>query len=227
MKKLIKLTSLLIILFLFTAACKKTEEPPAEDNTNSCTALNHGGKQYKTVKIGNQCWMAENFDYYTGSGCWDIPFEDFEDYGKLYNFNAAKTAAPEGWHLPTMDEWLELAQYISDQHGGYDIAVEDYEWQNVGGHLKAKDGWVADFWGGTDDYGFTVYPAGNRHYELSTGDDSYDPRRHYAFFWTSTQQADGRVRMIMFKFDTNSFYTIIIEEVRLNVDGYSVRYVKD
>jgi uncharacterized protein (TIGR02145 family) len=227
MKKLVKLTSLLIILFLFTAACKKTEEPPAEDNTNSCTALNHGGKQYKTVKIGDQCWMAENFEYNAGAGSWEIPFPELATYGWLYNYAAAKRAAPVGWHLPTLEEWLKLAQYISNQHGGYEIALEDYEWLSVGKHLKSSEDWGASFFNGTDDYGFRALPAGNRMVDLSLGTASYDPRKMYAFFWTSTEEADGDVRMIMLKNSSESFYTTWIVEERLAGDAVSVRYVKD
>lgn len=223
------LTYFIIIIISFSmmaGMCTKQEEDTPNPSPVSCSDLVIGGKTYKTVKMGNQCWMAENLDYYAGSGSWDIPFEELEDYGKLYNYNAAKIAAPEGWHLPTLEDWLELAQYISDQHGGYEITHADYEWSNVGGHLKATNGW-GSLWAGTDDYGFTIYPAGNRHLELSTGDASFDPRKHYAIFWTTTQELNGRVRMIMFKYDTNSFYTTWLEEVRLNGDGYSVRYVKD
>lgn len=229
MKKQINATIIIILLFFVITSCKKdgeTETDAPNPAPGNCSDLTIGGKQYKTVKIGDQCWMAENLDYYAGSGSWEIPFPELEDYGMLYNYNAAKVAAPVGWHLPTLEDWLELAQYISDEHGGYEITLEDYEWLNVGGHLKAQTDWIADFWAGTDDYGFEVYPAGNRHYELSTGDASYDPRKQYAFFWTSTQQADGRVRMIMLKYDTDSFYTTWLEEVRLVHDGYSVRYVK-
>jgi len=231
MKKQIIPTIICICLILLVFACKKDGETEPENTPNptpeSCGDLVIGGITYETVRIGDQCWMAENLDYYVGSGSWAIPFPDLEDYGMLYNYSNAKLGAPDGWHLPTLDDWLELAQFISDQHGGYEIALEDYEWLNVGGHLKATTGWPADFYAGTDDYGFAVYPAGNRYYELSTGDDSYDPRGMFAFYWTSTQEADGRVRMIMFEYDTDSFITTWIEECRLVGDGYSVRYVKD
>lgn len=227
MKKLLKFTSIIIILFFFTAACEKTEDPVADDNTTTCTALNHGGKQYKTVKIGDQCWMAENFEYNAGSGSWEIPFPELATYGWLYNYAAAKRAAPVGWHLPTLEDWKQLAQTISDQYGPYDIPQEDYEWSGVGEHLKSSEDWGASFFNGTDDYGFRALPAGKRSVDLSLGTASYDNRKMYAFFWTSTEEANGDVRMIMLKNDSDSFYITWIVKERLAGDAVSVRYVKD
>jgi len=226
MKTQLKLTFIIVLLFFIIAGCEKDEEPGGE-NANTCTVLNHGGKQYKTVKIGDQCWMAENFEYNAGSGSWEIPSPEFATFGWLYNYAAAKRAAPIGWHLPTLEEWKQFAQYISDQHGGYDIHSEDYEWLSVGKHLKSSEDWGASFFGGTDDYGFRAMPAGNRSVEHSLGTASYDYTNQYAFFWTSTEEQDGDVRMIMLKFDSDSFYTTWIIEERLAGDGFSVRYVKD
>ncbi len=221
------ISTLIILMVLFIAlSCKKDEDTESE-NPNTCTNLNYSGKEYKTVKIGDQCWMAENFEYYTGSGSWDIPFPELAGWGKLYNYSSATLGAPDGWHLPSLEEWRQLARYISDQHGGYDIIHEDYQWADVGKHLKSKDGWPVSWWAGTDDYGFRALPAGQRSVELSLGTASYDNRKMYAFFWTSTQEANGDVRLIMLSWETQSFYTTSINEIRLSGDGLSVRYLKD
>ena len=64
------------------------------------------GKTYKTVKIGNQVWMAENLNYDAGSGSWC--YEDCSQYGRLYNWETAKGVAPQGWHLPSKSEFETL-----------------------------------------------------------------------------------------------------------------------
>ena len=226
-------TIIFVSLLFIMASCKKEGEPEPEviptPAPTTCSDCIYNGRHYNTVKIGDQCWMAEGFDYQATSGSWEIPWPDeFEGYGHLYNFTAARLNAPDGWHLPTIEDWRQLAKFISDEHGGYEIASEDYEWLGVGGHLKAAEEWGHGWmFYGTDDYGFKALPAGSRETELSLGTSSYDPRKQYTFYWTSTEEQDGRVRIIMLKYDSDSFYTTWMEEVRLYCDGLSVRYVKD
>ena len=85
------------------------------------------GKVYKTVKIGTQVWMAENLAYlptvsskiewsetsptynvygYQGTSISDAKTTDnFATYGGLYNWPAAVTACPDGWYLPSDEDW--------------------------------------------------------------------------------------------------------------------------
>ena len=100
-----------------------------------------GGQTYRTVKIGSQVWMAENLNYNTsGSACYDN-ISDCSDYGRLYDWYTASVVCPEGWHLPSNDEWTTLINFIGE---------------NAGTKLRAKS-WS----GGTDDYGFSALPSGN------------------------------------------------------------------
>jgi uncharacterized protein (TIGR02145 family) len=123
-------------------------------------------KQYKTVKIGSQLWMAENLNYKTGkSWCFENDDYNCNIYGRLYDWNTAVKACPGGWHLPTRREWNELAQNadLLDSATGFSamlggnlggefshaVPVSEYKFLN-----KEMSGnwWSAPEYGGNDAY---------------------------------------------------------------------------
>jgi len=79
-------------------------------------------KIYNTVLIGTQCWMRRNLDHDTG--CSSVTWVDNVDNGwcgyhgpdvsrgLIYQYSAAVTACPPGWHLPTHDECTSLERAV-------------------------------------------------------------------------------------------------------------------
>lgn len=132
------------------------------------------GKIYKTVKIGTQPWMAENLAYKATSGCWANKNEagNVETYGYLYNWYAAKTACPSGWHLPSDAEW----QILIDFSGGKGSA---------GGNLKETGTahWEDPNQGAANLNGFTALPGGYRN------DEGEFSRVGTIGFWWSSNEA--------------------------------------
>jgi uncharacterized protein (TIGR02145 family)/uncharacterized repeat protein (TIGR02543 family) len=101
------------------------------------------GKTYRAIKIGGQTWMAENLNYQTDdSWCYDNKPDNCEKYGRLYSWDAAMRACPDGWHLPSHDEWNALVNTT----GGEDAATG----------LKSK----SPDWDGEDAYWFSALPGG-------------------------------------------------------------------
>lgn len=123
------------------------------------------GNAYRTVKIGDRVWMAENLRVTRDRGgnpipsyCYDDQKTNCEKSGRLYTWDVALKAAPDGWHLPTDAEWQELV----DDLGGRQIAGTKLL---VGG----SSGFGAILAGGADFRGNYLYVD------------------EYALFWSSTE----------------------------------------
>jgi Tol biopolymer transport system component len=64
------------------------------------------GNTYGTVDIAGMRWMTENLRYAVdGSVCFDNLPENCDRYGRLYSWEVALQACPDGWHLSTEFEW--------------------------------------------------------------------------------------------------------------------------
>jgi len=107
------------------------------------------GRTYKSVVIGTQTWLAENLNYSaTDSRCYNDSLANCAKYGKLYDWSTAMSVCPDGWHLPSQEEWMVMTVYI----GGANTE---------GKKLKATSGWGEyNEFSGTDDYGFSALPGG-------------------------------------------------------------------
>ncbi|OPZ96050.1 MAG: hypothetical protein BWY70_01852 [Bacteroidetes bacterium ADurb.Bin408] len=133
--------------------------------------------------------------------------EDYKTYGVLYNWAAACSSCPAGWHLPTNAEWEELSEYL----GGEEVA---------GGKLKetGTTHWESPNEGATNESGFTALPGG---YLLNDG--RFTNIGYNGGWWSST--------------DINncvaSSLSLVYYNYFLNVDnyykvyGFSVRCVRD
>jgi uncharacterized protein (TIGR02145 family) len=84
------------------------------------------GQSYEAIKYTiplaggvsvTRSWMLENCNFDSGDGafCYDDEPAYCEKFGKLYTFEAAVDACPEGWRIPTRKDWFLLFQ----QYGGY------------------------------------------------------------------------------------------------------------
>ncbi len=81
------------------------------------------GEIYQVVRLlDGKVWMADNLNYTLGgSWCYDNDPANCNEYGRLYTWEAALEACPAGWHLPSDEEWREMAK----KYGGVDDDAAD------------------------------------------------------------------------------------------------------
>jgi uncharacterized protein (TIGR02145 family) len=198
-----------ILPLLGIVACSDFPEIPYESRNSSniqygqpiidtrTDASGYTGKEYKTVIINEQTWMAENLNYriipslMTGNVDYKC-IDNCSEYGVLYNWEAAKNVAcPDGWHLPSRAEWDQLVDYL----GGSTEA---------GAKLKATSGWNSDG-NGSDTHGFAALPGGWYDQKLS----DYRFEGSYGAWWTSTASND----------DNDEAYGVLMLCKNTNIEG--------
>ncbi|MBU0713667.1 VCBS repeat-containing protein, partial [bacterium] len=197
------------------------------------TVTDIDGNVYRTVKIGDQWWMAENLkvthyrngdpipnitdntqwsNLSTGAYCeYDNNPANIETYGRLYNWYAAddsRNIAPEGWHVPSDAEWQTLVDYL----GGSSVA---------GGKMKetGTEYWNSPNTGATNESCFSALPGGYR-----TNLGIYEILGSYAGFWSSTEATELSSH-IRYLFDSNS--EVYRGTGYDNQGAFSVRCVRD
>jgi uncharacterized protein (TIGR02145 family) len=163
------------------------------------------GKTYRTVTIGGKTWMAENLNYETGkSWCYDNKESNCNKYGRLYDWKTAMKACPSGWHLPSSAEWDALETAVGGNSG-------------AGKKLKSTNGWNSNG-NGTDTYGFSALPGGNRY-----SDGDFYGAGYRGNWWAATERNAGNAyyRYMFYGYD------LVYSDYHNKSYAWSVRCVGD
>ena len=150
------------------------------------------GKTYKTVKIGDQVWMAENLNY-AGGGighCYEDVPEYCEAGGRLYKWDVAREVCPEGWHLPSKAEFDTLLSFVKLEYEEEQCGFADM--------FRATSGWGyyhTPRTQGCDMVGFSAVPAGGKHIEFYRSPE-YNHAGYTAYFLTSTEYDEYSVYVV-------------------------------
>ncbi len=183
-------------LAIIYSGCKK--DPFVTDNSGTFTDT-HDNHVYPWVKIGTQIWMAENMAYlpyvnpstvistaearsyvfgYQGTSLTEaMATPNWDNYGALYNYEAAKIACPDGWHLPTDAEWKTMEMFL----GMSQADADKTGWRTNGSvelKLKATTAWGAN--SNTNSAKFSAIPSGFMDFR------GFGNLMSSAAFWTAT-----------------------------------------
>ena len=225
-------------VFAFNAAGRSAQP------TNE-TSVNIPNINLTSITIGTQIWSAKNLEVTqylngdpipqvsnpqewatltTGAWCWydNDSTTNAPVYGKLYNWyavNDSRGLAPDGWHLPSENDWNKLVLSI-DVNADTTCMISCTQSSIAGGEMKETNltHWLSPNNGATNSTGFAALPGGGR-----DTDGTYFYLGNYGNWWsTGTYDASSAfIRTI--SYSGASFK----KEVSYKRLGYSVRVVKN
>jgi uncharacterized protein (TIGR02145 family) len=175
-KTWICLVLILAVLLIAFSSCKESKTTLIASETG-CFTDPRDGKIYKTVKIGEQWIMSENLAYKPDQGnywAYDNNTGNVAIYGYLYDWETAKNIAPEGWHLPSREEWSVFHKSL----GGRNFHLS----KNSKSITKKYEKLIV---GGS--YGFNALFGG----ECYKNGELFDQLGKIGDFWSSTGSVDG------------------------------------
>ncbi|MDX2302659.1 MAG: FISUMP domain-containing protein [Microscillaceae bacterium] len=147
MKRFILQSITLFVAFFLLNACSSDSNPEPDSGITQDEPFtdSRDGKEYKSVKVGNKRWMGENLKYATPSAgtstCYDDNNTNCTNLGRLYDFQAAQVACPNGWHLPTDQEWKDLETILgipADELNDLESRGTDEGAELINGVFKAE-----------------------------------------------------------------------------------------
>jgi uncharacterized protein (TIGR02145 family) len=221
-------SSLILILAIFTlfyTGCKKDSKLPDPVTDTE-------GNTYKTIKIGDQLWMSENLRTTRFNDGTDIPLTKDDEawrnltmagycwynndeatykdpYGAIYNgFTVASgKLCPTGWHVPVIDEWRALRDFLGDSI-------------KAGGKIKESGTahWLSPNKGADNRTGFTALPAGIRYFE-----GTFASVLSFSGMWSASGVSDEEQWYVALFYAEAEFIT----DHRNKKYGLSVRCLKD
>jgi uncharacterized protein (TIGR02145 family) len=238
--KIILLVILIPILFLVNGCGKKKKKEIVEPIFEMSTVTDVEGRVYKTIKIGNQWWMAEdlkvtkynngdniltpssNLQWESDTAIYCVNSNSY--YYKWKVVNDARKLAPEGWHIPTDNEWKQLEIYLG--MSGSD--ADKLAWRgNLEGNKLKQDNLKATVWGeskymeAANESGFSALPNNCRLYNGIYG--SPLAGKGQAFWWSTSEysKSEAWFRNLDHK-NTNVFRSHVLKTY-----GFCVRCIKN
>ena len=212
--------NLLLACFSGPLTIIQTLVPTQSQTVNSefISCSDEDGNNYAVVTIGDQTWMAENLNYETSNSWCSMDYGwNCDIFGRLYTWDAAMSACPSGWHLPSDNEWKTLEMFL----GMSQSEADDTGWRGTdeGGKLKetGTTHWFSPNTGATNSIGFSALAGGIRF-----PFDFFSGLFEFGIWWSSTELSGSAwVR------DLDHDSSQVHRDGKSKADGCSVRCLKD
>ena len=184
-----------VLFAAFLVACSESFTDPRD------------GQAYDVVKIGDRTWFAENLNFATeGSVCPEGDKRNCDIYGRLYTWDDARAACPEGWRIPTADDWMELRN------------TAESEWSNdLRSILEDEETWEINPMIDPVPMNLIGFAARAGGYRAKTG--QYDGEGTKAYFW-------GESNMNYYAWILSKQYELDKESIMRGYFAYSVRCIQ-
>ena len=142
------------------------------------------------------------------------------EYGALYSYAASiaddwqrdnadgQGICPDGWHLPTDDEWTILSDYLE----GESVA---------GGKMKEAGTlhWYSPNTGATNESGFTALPGGSR----NRGSGTFGNAGYVGYWWSATESGSNYA----WRRSLSYYSALVYRDYNSKSNGFSVRCLWD
>jgi len=204
MKRIITLFGLVSMLWVFAIQA-------IGQSHSDLFADQRDGQTYETVRIGDQIWMAQNLGFrYGSSTCYEHKPDNCQIYGALYTWEESIEVCPDGWHLPSKDEWGILIEHLGEAEAGQKLKASPDD---------------AIPWDGTNETGFTALSAG------AGNGEGFHRMGDWALFWSSSESPKERAwftQLDGYWYQAPPKYTnLYLGSYYLKTNQFSVRCIKD
>ncbi len=179
------------------------------------------GNVYEWVRYGDTEWMAENFKYNLEGS---LIYQNYHDdgmeqnlakYGRLYDYRGAVAACPEGWRLPTDEDWQKLEQYM----GMSKSDAAKFDWRgDIATRLFSLYGHPCDL---------NLLLAGYYTNYTIMGTSGYRFMGIFGFYWTATRDESKDGEYYFYRKFTYAKDAVYRQSMEPGNQYLSVRYVRD
>ena len=190
------------------------------------------GVSYYYQRIGNLDWFRNNLAVTTCGTAYANTEIMSDVFGRYYNYNEAMTACPEGWRLPTEEDWMSLAEEV-----GSPVSQKYVTFEDVASKLLANASFngkpMQEYWPAVGDITnsskIAMLPVGYANLGNVDNDGNYpgasfDGVLEYSVFWTADKEND---EMAYYRYIISGLPDMLVGHGDINTFAASVRCVRD